>query len=356
MSKTCIDCFDNCPDGQPISDRCVKYTGDDIACLGICNGDSLYEVEVQIANKLCAVLDGTGIDLSALDVSCDFLVTILNGKDKNLANLMQMLITASCTLKSLIDGILTQINASFTIVAPCLTIPANPTLAQVFQAIATKLCEVDTRVTAIEVDYVKNTELCAKVAVCIAGSTSTQFNTRMVPYVAYPYHGPLANFDAGGTGILANNFDKIYLCVGQTIGSFALPDYRGRSPIGANTGVPGGALDAAVDPGLPANTGYAIVNKTKKGNYTNTLTVLQEAPHTHTVTDPGHTHGYYTILANGGGVGSGLANDHSHQNESIPNATTASAVTGISIASAGGGQPHDNTHPVMGCSFIMHIP
>lgn len=45
----CVDCLDNCDD--PISDKCVKYTGSDIACLGICTGDTLYEFEVAIAEK-----------------------------------------------------------------------------------------------------------------------------------------------------------------------------------------------------------------------------------------------------------------------------------------------------------------
>lgn len=351
MPNNCIDCFDNCPEGKAISDRCIRYTGPDIECIGVCTNDTLYDVEAAIIEKLCAVLDGSSIDLSALSYDCDFINDILDGDDKTLANVIQALLTASCTLKELIDEINATVGTVISINAPCLTIPANPTLAQVVQALATKVCDIDDRLIVIENDYVKDSDLCAKVELCIAGSASTQYSSRMVPFVAYPYHGSLSNFDANGTGLTANGFEKVYLCVGQTISAFVLPDYRGRSPVGANTGVPGGAMDSAVDPAIPANAGYSLVNKTKKGNYTHTLTVVETAAHTHSIIDPGHSH------------------DTNFSQQSRPcaaactaviepggNILTDAAVTGITINSTGGGQPHNNTHPVMGCHFIMFIP
>lgn len=257
----CIDCFDNCTNGIQ-TDKCVKYTGPDIPLLGICNGDSLFKVEEILIENLIGVLDGSGITLSDVTLDCAFVTNLLGTGEKTLENLIQVLLDGECSLKTSVDALNAVVFAPLAINGPCLGLGANPTRDQVLQALATKLCSVNTSVDAILADYVKDSELCTKVTACI--TASAQYNSRMVPYVAYPYHGSLSNFDAAGVGLSANGFDKVYICNGQTAGVFLVPDYRGRSPIGSNVGIPGGALDSNVDPSLPANAGYNLTVGIKK--------------------------------------------------------------------------------------------
>ncbi len=184
---------------------------------------------------------------------------------------------------------------------------------------------------------------------CITGGGggSTDYNLRMIPYAPIPYIGSLSNFDNTGKGIAAAGFDKIYLMNGLN----STQDWRGRSPIGAIQNVPGGTLDPAVDPTLPANAGTNYVLNQKVGASSVTLTVPQMPAHTHTVLDPGHKHkitGY---------VGGGTANFSAGSgNFWYHNPDTETAVTNIAIGNAGGGLSHTNLQPSIATYFIVYIP
>ncbi len=343
----CEDCFRNCPTIVP--DRCVEYTGPDVACLGICTGDTLYQVEAAIAEKLCAAVVGTGIDLSDVEITCEFLTDILGNNSPTLVGLMNMLIEASCTLKELIDAINVTIGSTYVFNTECLT-GTLTTRDDIIQAVITKLCAVDVRVTAIEADYVKNSDLCTLVQACLSGgggTPSTQYNLRMVPGVVYPYTGSLINFDNTGKGLTAFNFDKVYLCNGLN----GTQDWRGRSPIGAINNVPGATLDAAVDPSLPANAGLNYNLNQKVGASSVTLSLPQIPAHTHGVNDPGHKH---QVLGYVGGGSSQFAAGTGNFWYKDPNTTTS--ITGITLQSAGGGQPHTNLQPSIACYYIIYIP
>lgn len=343
---SCTDCFRNC---DPIvSDRCIQYTGPDVACLGICEGDTLYEVEAAIAEKLCSTLDGTGIDLSDVEVTCEFLTNILGTDEQSLINMLTMLMTASCSLKELVDAINVQINSTYVFDTDCLT-GSLADRDEILQATITKLCADSARIAALEADYVKNSDLCTLVQACLVGggTSSTQYNLRMVPYAPIPYVGPLSNFDNTGAGLSAFNFDKVYLMNGLN----GTQDWRGRSPIGAINNVPGGTLDAAVDPTLPANAGLNYALHQKVGASTVTLNSTQMPAHTHGINDPGHKHqitGY---------VGGGSANFSSGSgNYWYNNPYTSTSVTGITLQTSGGSQAHTNLQPSIGTYFIIYIP
>jgi hypothetical protein len=340
----CVDCFQNCAD-RHTTDRCVEYTGEDIPLLGICKGDTLFEVEVIIIEKLLTLTDGTGILLSDLTIDCDFLEDILDGEDQNLANIIQMLVTASCTLRELIQDIQDEIDEPFVVDAPCLTLPSDPTRDDILAATANKLCLVSTDVAAIKADYVKASELCTAVAACVADNP--QENTKMPKYVALPYLGPLTVFDSTGAGLAAFGYDKVYICNVKN----GTQDMRGRDSVGANINVVGPALDAAVDPATPANAGYSFAQNTKKGTYTDTLSVIQIPAHTHVVNDPGHVHPV--------DIGSFMRPCGSSCTPVIEPGTgisTDSAVTGITLGSTGGSQPHNTTQPSFGVVWIVYIP
>jgi microcystin-dependent protein len=200
----------------------------------------------------------------------------------------------------------------------------------------------------------------------------------MVPYVAYEYYGPLTNFVGTGMGIPANGFYKVYLCNGLN----GTPDKRGRVAVGAIASVPGGPLDAAVNPANAGNPNYALYNKS--GANTVTLIASQIPSHTHaasvsaTGTVPNHTH----IVMGGGGPESGSvpnatqvisnetsqggnasykmlpANVQSH-NSGITSASGAGSVSltvAVTNANTGGGSSHPNIQPVIAAYYIMYIP
>lgn len=344
----CIDCLSNCPDN--ITDKCITVTVDDSELLGTCKNTSLFTVLKKIITINESYSDGSGISISGL-TGCT-LVPLTSG---NVKDLIQAVYTGICSLDTRLDEVEDSLIPTITFDTACLTgLPTSPTRDDILKATVTKTCSLDSRVTSIENTYIKTTDVCSVVQNCITGSASTDYKDKMVPYVAYPYFGPLSNFDSSGTGITANGFSKVYLCVGQTIGGFPLPDGRGRSFIGANINVPGGSLDSAVDPSNPQNSGYGFAMGNKKGSFTHSLTITEEAPHTHSVNDPGHSHDYNTFTtANGGSLQNGFATNHS-SNYNVQESSTE--VTGITIGSAGGGQPHNNTHPVVACVYIMYIP
>lgn len=343
----CQDCFSNCADRQT-TDRCVQYTGVDIPILGVCNGDSLYEIEVIILEKLQELAIGDGIDLSSVTIGCTFLTNILNGQDKTLKNLVQMLITASCSLRAMVQILQNEIGTPLVISAPCLTLPANPTRDDILTAVVTKLCSLNTIVTTIQSDYQLASTLCADVTACIAAG-STQEYTRMPKNVAMAYMGSLSVFDSTGKGLSAFGYDKVYICNGNN----GTQDLRGRALVGANTNVVGPSLDAAVDPSLAANAGYNIAQTTKKGTYTVTLTTAQIPAHTHGVTDPGHTHLTGNIGQFMRPCGSACAANYEPGGGGL---TSNSNTTGITINSTGGNQPHNTLAPSFGVVYVVYLP
>ena len=346
----CTDCFTGC--AEITADKCVKYTGDDIPSLGICSGDSLFEVENIFISTLTSIITGAGIAPN-VTLSCSLLTNLLNGGDITLSSLFQIYASAICTLDSEITALQNIVGTSSSFNTSCLTgLPSNPTRDQILQAVLNQVCNNTASITAIANDYVKASQLNTLIQQYISGaSSSVQQNTKMVPYVAYEYYGPLANFDSGGVGITSAGFQKVYLCNGNN----GTPDKRGRVAVGANVNIPGPSLDSAVNPSLPANSGYGFSLNTKLGEYTHTNTIAETPAHTHTTNDPGHSHPVpigddYTGSGVSPYMGSGQI-EHPH-----PNNTTLSATTGITIGSTGSSQPHNNVQPSIGCLFIMYIP
>lgn len=361
----CTDCFNNC-NGELVSDRCVKYTGPDIPFLGINTGDSLSLVEAAIIAKLQTAVSGSGIDLTSVNIDCPFLLNILGTQDKNLRNLIQMLVIASCTLRELITELSAIVNAPFSIDTSCLSgLPANPTRDQVLQTTVLKLCAVAADVLLIKSDYVKASQLNSLIYAYLlslglisgGGGGVAQQNAKMVPMVAYEYYGSLSNFDSSGRGLLSAGFDKVYLCNGAN----GTPDKRGRVAVGAVRSVPGGALDPEVDPALPSNPGTNLAVRDKIGKYYVQLTSSEMPSHSHGVTDPGHKHltaSGWALYSDWDGAGSSLSNS-GHDAVDFDTKTNdglINSVTGISIQATGGNQAHLNIQPSIAALYIMYIP
>lgn len=347
----CRECFNNCP--EIVSDKCVKYTGPDIDFLDIEQGDQLSQLEAAIVAKLELLANGVGISLSGL-TSCDAFAAAIGKNDPTLFNVVQALLTVVCTLRTDVNQLQNSASLPTSFNTACLTgITASSTRDDILQAVITKLCTIATTVTTISANYVQSSQVCGMVANCLASSGTVQENTKMPKYVALPYHGPMTVFDASGNGLASAGYDKVYVCIGQTVNGFTLPDYRGRSPIGVNSGIPTTGMDSAVDPAQPINASYSISKNTKKGTYSDTIDTTQIPPHSHGVNDPGHKHG----VPHGKDRASGNNFNNFMKDDSIGfSIDTTNSVTGVTINSTGGGQPHNSTHPVIGAVMIMYVP
>jgi microcystin-dependent protein len=350
-----------------VSDECVRYTGLDIPALGISTGDSLKMVEAAITSYLVPLLTGTG-DAIGLDISCRIVDEYLPDHTTNTQELFKAVVSAICSLQLQvfnIEDILAALNSDYVI--GCLNgVTASSDTHAIVQAIITKLCTVETDLAALALDvdtnYVKLADLNALIAAYISGTGgSVQNYTKMVPYTAVEYYGTLSNFDGTGAGISALGWDRIYLCNGLN----GTPDKRGRVAVGAILDVPGGPLNAAVDPIYTGNPLYEIYDVL--GANTIALAESNLPSHTHiatssassTVNDPGHIH--YAGRENdfGGASGSIGLSKNTPQNHATSSAVTGITVnTTVSVANAyvGSNVAHANIQPVLACYYIMYIP
>jgi len=364
MSYT--NCYNGCT--ETVSDNCVRYTGVDYEALGVATGDNLISVEQAIMNALTPLLSGEG-DAIVLPSSCALVDEYLPGHTPNTKELFTATVSAICSLQDqvfTIDDVLAILNADYSI--GCLPdVTSSSDTHAVVQAIITKLCAVATDLANFKItvnsNYVKLADLNMLIAAYLSEQGgSTQNYLKMVPYTAVEYYGPLTNFDGTGAGLVNLGWDKIYLCNGSN----GTPDKRGRVGVGTILNVPGGPLDAEVNPIYTGNPNYALYST--DGSNTVTLDVTQLPSHTHiptvtngaaTVTDPGHIH-YFNYLNKGGGDGSNVfGSENGPSNKATSSATTGISVTtnvGVSIANTGSGVGHNNIQPVLAAYYIMYIP
>lgn len=357
----CTDCLQNCP--EIVSDQCVQYTGPALATpFNVCTGDQLPVYDTAVVRVLQSAIDGTGIFPTPIDISiCTWIQQQFGILPLNLTNIAQVLINNDCSLYAMITSLQTQFtnSQSGTVIdTACLTgLPTTPTTPQLIQAIILSLCATNTTVASFPTTYVRLSDLASLItpivnSIISGGSNVTQYNSRMVPYAALPYFGPLSNFDSTGAGISSLGFTRVFLCNGNN----GTPDIRGRVVVSAIRNVPGGSLDPAVDPTVdPNNPNWALNDKA--GETFHTLNVTEIPSHSHTVNDPQHTH---TVLRGDGYSGNsqqaaGRAGGGQGTNPQS-NAITGASSTGITLALTGGGQPHINIQPSIASFYIMYIP
>lgn len=153
---------------------------------------------------------------------------------------------------------------------------------------------------------------------------------------------------AAGQEISRSTYAALFAVIGTVAGAgngsttFNVPDYRGR--VGA------GKENMATPTTTRLNTLSSSTLGASGGSQTHTLTEAQMPAHTHTVTDPGHAHTYTRAVA-------GNANDGFGAFVAEPSgaSSTGSSTTGVTIASKGGGEAHNNVQPTIICNKIIRV-
>jgi microcystin-dependent protein len=374
------------------SDQCVRYTGISSLPLGIETGDNLQTVIEDLISKLGPLLTGSGDTITlASSIRCALINAFLPATSQpntwTSSQVFQALTRSVCSLQTQVTAVaadITILNADYTI--GCLTgVTASSDTHAIVQATINKLCATIVQLTALELNvntnYVKLADLDALIAAYIASSSgggSNQQYLKMVPFVAYEYYGPIANFDGSGIGIPANGFFKVYLCNGLN----GTPDKRGRVAVGAIQSVPGAPLDASVNPANAGNPNYALY--TTAGANTVTLITSQIPAHTHStqVVASGSVENHTHVIMGGSGPGTSpapnalqvAANEKADtgnasykfsiataqvHNSGITSASGAGPVSlsvNVSNGNTGGGGSHPNIQPVIAAYYIMYIP
>lgn len=369
----CKNCFNGCLD--PVSDKCVKYTGTDVPELGIENGDSLFFVEEKLISYLKTVIIGSGVfPILTEDNICELVQSNLpvcaECEGISLNQILDALLLSVCQIQEqlvLTQQSISNINANYT--PGCVSgITGTEGTHDVLQAVINKVCTISTNLTALQLNlstnYVSVSSINTYIQNYIDNISSNSVNSKMIPYVAVPYFGPLTYFDITGAG--TGTWTKIYLCNGINPG---VPDLRGRTLVGATT-MGSNPFNSVVDPGIAGNPTYSL-NSTFGANQV-TLSETQLPSHTHsaTVTDAGHSHDFklnaqYNVTHNQSTANvkylQGAANTNNLYNadsvfnnqDYIVNTTTGVTVTN---GNTGGGLAHNNIQPSLGCYFIIYIP
>lgn len=78
----------------PTSSSCVRYEGPSIPCLTVCQGESIEQVLYDLATIVCTTQ--SSLDISSLTFGC--LVPVGSNNPATLKELLQLLITKSCTV------------------------------------------------------------------------------------------------------------------------------------------------------------------------------------------------------------------------------------------------------------------
>ena len=143
-----------------------------------------------------------------------------------------------------------------------------------------------------------------------------------------------------GRAISREEYSEVFKVFGTTYGAgdgqttFNIPDKRGYTSVMLKSG----------------STNFGTLGK-KVGEETHKLTVNEIPTHNHGVTDPGHTHKWYSSSATGT-----IANSTRYQGDSKSiSFNTDSAKTGITINNTGGNGTHNNIQPSLVCNFLIRV-
>lgn len=169
-----------------------------------------------------------------------------------------------------------------------------------------------------------------------------------------------------GQSLLKFEYPDLFAAIGGTWGetadTFALPDFRGRLPIGAG-GSAGLTLKAA------GGAHQIVLTQDQMPPHAHDLTdpghthTFSGTPHAHGVTDPGHSHTAAVVApgsATSGPSADGAATGSTSSevtgitvDAATAGGTNATSATGIAVQSAGAGSPVTILPPVIAVNWLV---
>lgn len=377
---------------QITSDRGVKYTGEDIESLGICQGDYLDEVSAVILEKLQDYAAGTGITLDDLDFTeCAFMESFISccAADKSLPNIMTVVFKALCQLKGEVEDVVDDVAtvgtaATFNIIPGCLTV-ANNKIDTVLNKLISEFCtlktditdafgenfdDISTTIVNVIADEVitavfNNIQGCSAADVVKSGSgLSTTITIKGINPIGTILFGEwdASYFDATGLGLASKGMCGFAVCNGLN----GTTDWRGFTPAMATNIYSSQSLHFRVDPVSNADASYGTNVGDVQGEVKHTLTSYEsgQRDHIHTVTQTPHTHanGSYDRLLQYTGTSTTGSTDNNNLTGTEPDvarsATIASANANITIDACGGDNAllaHENRQPTRYVYCIKRI-
>ncbi|TXH53952.1 MAG: phage tail protein [Desulfurellales bacterium] len=154
-----------------------------------------------------------------------------------------------------------------------------------------------------------------------------------------------------GQAVSRTTYSVLFGIIGTTYGAgdgsttFNVPDLRGRVIAGVDNM---GGVAASLLTNDSWGAGFNAVSLGAAGGLQyHTLTAAEMPVHTHSVTDPGHTH---TALAQAGP-------NYGQPAGAVPlnSGNTGSSTTGITLGNAGSGNSHPNVQPTMVLNYIIKV-
>lgn len=150
-----------CPDNTTTD--CIRWVGKDIPCLDICYGDSLTELQNEVAEKLCELVGD--VDMSTVVIpAC--LLSAWDGleQDKTILNLFNFAFQIACQQQATINTLPTTNNPIITLDYKCCA--DSPCFESVTVTISTHLQQIINCICALS----------SKVAE-LEATTASEFNT-----------------------------------------------------------------------------------------------------------------------------------------------------------------------------------
>lgn len=140
----------------------VPWNGPNIPCLGLCKGDSVSDIIVKLATKICDAAQP--YDLSTLTLECALeMFSSSEPATRTINSVLQLLINNECSLKELIDNLQSQITGlgtnTFIVDLKCLMEvdgygnPLPYTEQTVIQALINEICSMKNTVSYLAGQY-----------------------------------------------------------------------------------------------------------------------------------------------------------------------------------------------------------
>ena len=126
---------------SPISSNCVIWQGPDIACINICAGDSISDVQYKLATELCSIMDQ--LNVSNYDLSC---LGINSCPPENFHALFQLVLNKVCEANGISVSTVQSSGCPDCVVsiAPCFVDGVQTTMQIVdyVQVVANRVCAI----------------------------------------------------------------------------------------------------------------------------------------------------------------------------------------------------------------------